>query len=484
VGRIALVGAVGVIVACASVLAYANQPHARPLDLVGWILLLVSVAALGWVRERPEAVLVVSTLCVTGYFVLGYAYSVWPASPLIAMYTSIAQGRRGWGWAGAAFLFAVPAAGVALEPVGDNIVGLVIWALVVLTVAQLGEVSRARRAYTAEVERRAAEAERTREEEARRRAQEERLRIARELHDVTSHTVSLIALQAAVAAEAVERAGGPEEARAALKIIRTASREALSEMKGILTVLRTDDAGAGVARPSDGGAADGPSAAEALPGRGEPGSAVPAFADERAGGSDSWRTGVRRERADAAERQPMPGLGRLRELIAGAGVDVEFRTLGEERTLPPAVELTVYRLVQEALTNTRRHAQATRAWVTLSFERDGVAIRVADNGRGAPATPSGDAAGGRACGGTPEAEGDGTHTGRHDDVQPGQGTREPADASAGRGSPGDHRNPAGGGGLGLLGMRERVAAMNGRLTVGNRPGGGFQVEAWLPVEAA
>lgn len=437
-GRIALVGTVGVIVAGASVLAYANQPQARPLDPVGWVLLLAGVVALGWVRERPAVVLVVTALAATLYFALGYAYSVWPAMPLIAMYTSITQGRRDWGWAGAAFLVAVPAAGVALEPDGDNIVALVIWTLVVFTVAQLGEASRARRAYTAEVERRAAEAERTREEEARRRAQEERLRIARELHDVTSHTVSLIALQAAVAAEAVERAGGPEEARAALQVIRTASREALGEMKSILAVLRSGDAAPDRVpddRPGRPGERDGPGPGGPRRDGRPPGDRGPGghAAGNREPRGNHEPRGNREHRA-AADRRPLPGIDRLRDLIAGAGVDVEFRTLGEERTLPPAVGLTVYRVIQEALTNTMRHAHATRAWVTLRFEPDGVGVRVADDGRGAP----------------------------EDGQRPGGGS----------------------GGLGLLGMRERVAAMNGRLTVGNRPGGGFQVEAWLPVETA
>jgi signal transduction histidine kinase len=241
-----------------------------------------------------------------------------------------------------------------------------------------------------------------------------------------------------VAAEAVERAGGPEEARAALQVIRTASREALGEMKSILAVLRSGDAAPDRVpddRPGRPGERDGPGPGGPRRDGRPPGDRGPGghAAGNREPRGNHEPRGNREHRA-AADRRPLPGIDRLRDLIAGAGVDVEFRTLGEERTLPPAVGLTVYRVIQEALTNTMRHAHATRAWVTLRFEPDGVGVRVADDGRGAP----------------------------EDGPRPGGGS----------------------GGLGLLGMRERVAAMNGRLTVGNRPGGGFQVEAWLPVETA
>ncbi|MFD1537058.1 sensor histidine kinase, partial [Nonomuraea guangzhouensis] len=214
----------------------------------------------------------------------------------------------------------------------------------------------------AEVERRAADAERTREEEALRRAQEERLRVARELHDVTSHTVSVIALHAAVAAEAVERAGGPPEARAALQVIRTASRQALAEMKGVLGVLRPDS------------------------------------------------------------RHPPPGSAQLPELLKTAGLPVTLEVSGERRPLPPAVDLTVYRVVQEALTNTMRHAGATGATVTLRYETGAVTVQVDDDGTG---------------------------------------SRAPR-------------------GNGLTGMAERVAAAGGRFTTGDGPEGGFRIAAWLP----
>jgi signal transduction histidine kinase len=358
---VALVGGLAVVVLSSTVMAYGNQPDSRPLDVLGYALLVATAAGLAWLPGRPVVALV--TVAAAGAcFALGYAYAFWPVPALVAMFAAIAAGRRRAGWTGAALLVAVPAIATAAHPGLDRVVGVVIWALLVLVVAQPAEVSRARRAYVAEVERRAAEAERTREEEALRRAQEERLRVARELHDVTSHTVSVIALHAAVAAEAVERAGGPPEARDALQVIRASSRQALAEMKGVLGVLR-------------------------------PGS-----------------------------REPPPGTAQLPALAETAGLPVKLKVTGPPRPLLPVVDLAVYRVVQEALTNTMRHAAATRATVTLTYDDSAVTVRVDDDG---------------------------------------VGSRAPR-------------------GHGLTGMAERVAAAGGRLTTGAGPTGGFRVDAWLP----
>jgi signal transduction histidine kinase len=365
-------GMAGVVIA-STIMAYGNQPEARPLDLAGWVLLAATALGLAWLPRDPEAALVACAGAAGICFVLGYAFAFWPVPALMAMFAAISAGRRVAGWAGAAFLAGMPLIATVLDPAVDRVVAAVIWALLVVAVAQPAEVSRARRAYTAEVERRAAEAERSREEEALRRAQEERLRLARELHDVTAHTVSVIALHAAVAAEAVERAGGPAPAHAALQVIRASSRQALAEMKTILGVLRP--------APE--------STAEPLPG---------------------------------ASRRPLPGAARLAELVATAGLPVRLEVEGERRELPPAVDLAVYRVVQEALTNTLRHAAAGRVDVTLTYGRQAVTVRVDDDGTG---------------------------------------SRAPR-------------------GHGLTGMAERVAAAGGRLTTGDGPSGGFRVDAWLP----
>ncbi|MEV4177386.1 sensor histidine kinase [Nonomuraea sp. NPDC049709] len=360
---IALVCGMGVAVYTSTVMAYGNQPGARPLDLLGHVLLAVAALGLAWWQRRPELALALCAGAAAAVFTLGYALALWPVPALIAVFSAIAAGRRVAGWAGAAFLVAMPGAVAVVRPETDVVLAAVLWALLVLAAAQPAEVSRTRRAYTAEVERRAADAERTREEEALRRAQEERLRVARELHDVTSHTVSVIALHAAVAAEAVERAGGPSEAAAALQVIRSSSRQALSEMRAVLGVLRP---GSGIA--------------------------------------------------------PQPGSAQLPRLLETAGLPVRLDVEGERRPLPPAADLTVYRVVQEALTNTMRHADATAATVTLTYESGAVTVRVDDDGKGA-------------------------------------------------------RAPRG---HGLTGMAERVAAVGGRLTTANVPGGGFRVTARLP----
>ncbi|MGI5291213.1 sensor histidine kinase [Nonomuraea polychroma] len=371
-----LVCGIAAAVYFSTIMAYGNQPDARPLDLLGYALLGATALGLVWLRARPEAALAVCAGAAAAVFALGYAKALWALPPLIALFCAIAAGNRRAGWAGAAFLVAVPGAAAIVRWDAEVAIAVLVWALLVLAAAQPAEVSRARRAYTAEVERRAAEAERTREEEALRRAQEERLLVARELHDVTSHTVSVIALHAAVAAEALERAGGPPEAAAALQVIRTSSRQALAEMKAVLGVLRP----------------------------GTPGSGGPPPADSRDG------------------RQPMPGSAQLPALLRTVGLPVRLDVEGEQRPLPPAADLTVYRVVQEALTNTIRHAGATTAAVTLTYEPAAVTVRVDDDGRG---------------------------------------SRAPR-------------------GHGLTGMAERVAAVGGRLTTGNAPTGGFRVTARLP----
>ncbi|TDD22952.1 sensor histidine kinase [Nonomuraea diastatica] len=439
---IALVCGLTAAVFFSTIMAYGNQPEARPLDLLGYALLVAASIGPAWRQTRPEVALAVSAGAAAGLFTLGYALALWPVPALIALFSVIADGRRMSGYAGSAFLVAVP--GVAAVMGGELSVTIAVgvWASFVLLVVQPAEVSRARRDYTAEVERRAAEAERTREEEALRRAQEERLRVARELHDVTSHTVSVIALHAAVAAEAVERAGGPAEAAAALQVIRSSSQQAMGEMKAILGVLRPCPAepldparlpGALTAPPAPdpgnpaGGSRDaGDSGERARGSRGSGGDGRPAGGSGEPGAPQAAPGERVRSVSGVAEarspRQPLPGSAQLPRLVRTAGLPVTLDIEGERRPLPPAADLTVYRVVQEALTNTMRHANATSATVTLTYERGGVTVQVDDDGGG---------------------------------------SRAPR-------------------GHGLTGMAERVAVVGGRLTTGDGPTGGFRVTARLP----
>jgi len=219
-----------------------------------------------------------------------------------------------------------------------------------------------------QAERRAEEAERTREETARRRADEERLRIARELHDSLTHQISVIKVQAEAAVHTARRRGEPVPE--ALLAIQEAGREASRELRATLQALRDDD------------------------------TAPPRGPDD---------------------------VPELVERVRAMGLDAKLTIEGQRRDVPAAVGRTVYRIVQEALTNVARHARAGTAFVRIEYRPDAVAVRVDDDGTAAPGRPP-----------VP--------------------------------------------GLGLLGMRERVTALGGSLHAGPCDQGGFTVQAELPVE--
>jgi signal transduction histidine kinase len=210
-------------------------------------------------------------------------------------------------------------------------------------------------------------------EEARTAVGQEQARIARELHDVIAHSVSVIVVQAAAANDVFE--SRPDQARSALQSIERSGRDALVELRRLLSAVRPDD------------------------------------------GRDA--TG------------PQPGLDRLDELVEplrGGGLEVVVRREGPATPLPAGVDLSAYRIIQEALTNTLRHARATRADVTVSYTADAVEIDVRDDGRAVPGSD---------------------------------------------GEPGGH---------GLVGMRERASLLGGTLEAGPQPTGGYRVHARLPFE--
>jgi signal transduction histidine kinase len=254
--------------------------------------------------------------------------------------------------------------------------------------------SRVWRLHLREVEQRAEEAERTRDEVARRMAVEERLRIARELHDSLTHSISVICVQSGVAVHLARKRG--EEVSPALLAIQEASADAARELRTTLGVLRSDEDG------------------------------------------------------------DTSGLGHLDKLAArarAAGLPVTVTVSGAERALPPEVDQAAYRIVQEALTNVSRHAGwagggdgQVSASVHLRYGSDALEIQVDDDGVGVSHG---------------NHTGNGTQTGR----RTGNGVSHSADA---------------GRGLGLIGMRERVTALGGRLQAGPRDGGGFRVRAEIP----
>jgi signal transduction histidine kinase len=231
--------------------------------------------------------------------------------------------------------------------------------------------------HVREVERRADEAERTRDEAARRKAMEERLRIARELHDSLTHSISVIQVQAGVAVHLARKRG--EDVPPALMAIQEAGADAVRELRATLGVLRSQEDGDG------------------------------------------------------------SGLSQLDILAArarSAGLPVTVTVTGAKRPLPPEVDQAAYRIVQEALTNVSRHAGRACVTVHLHYSPETLSVQVDDDGKGVDIS-----------------------TGTTTDTQPS------------------------GPGLGLVGMRERVSALGGRLHAGPQHGGGFQVRAELPARA-
>jgi len=306
-------------------------PHIRPtVTWVTYSLIAAAFLPLALRRRFPLSVLALVT-AVTAYNDLrpGPPSLVFLA-PLIALYTvGTLKSRR--------TLLVASAATMAVQVAitYPNYGTTTFWAdavrivAMVAVAAALGDATRNRRAYIAEVEQRAAEAERTREETTRRRVDEERLRIARELHDITAHSLSIIAVQSGTAAHVIDT--NPAEARRSLDAIRRTAKSALEELRAMLGVLRSAEEGV-----------DAPLA-------------------------------------------PSPGLAGLDELIwpmAEAGVEVTLNVDSDIDDVPAVVEASAYRIVQEALTNIVRHAGPCSA--TIGVHRDGntLVIEVVDTGSG------------------------------------------------------------------------------------------------------
>ena len=260
------------------------------------------------------------------------------------------------------------------------LMAVVIFSGTALVAWVLGDSMRHRRSYLTSLEDRAARLERERDAQAQIAAAAERARIARELHDVIAHNVSVMVVQADGASYALR--SEPERTAQALNAISHTGRQALAEMRRLLGILRSGDEQAGLA--------------------------------------------------------PVPGLDQLRELLGQAreaGMSVSLTLEGPVRPLPGGAELAAYRVVQESLTNTRKHGGlAAAAAVTLRYEPGGLLLQVTDDGLG---------------------------------------TSGPGTGAAAEGP-----------GHGLTGMRERIEMYGGTVQAGPLPGGGYEVTAWLPVTAA
>jgi signal transduction histidine kinase len=349
-----------------------------------WPVLLTLLATLPIALRRrfPIAVFAVTLAAALASDVF-YSNFFFPGA-LVALYTVAAQVGRpisirvGVATALALTITFLDESGIEESNFGnwEDVVGRAAMYAVFAAAWLLGDNLRTRRAYLREVEERAARLEREREENIRRAAADEQARIARELHDIIAHNVSVMTVQAAAAGDAFETQ--PGSVREALASIESTGREALTELRRLL----------GSVRPGD-------------------------------GPEDGLRT-----------LAPQPGLARLDDLVEqvrATGLEVELTIEGSPRELPPGIDLSSYRIVQEALTNTLKHADASQATVLVRYGDRTLDVEVVDDGRGATV--------------------DGAERGR-----------------------------------GIIGMRERAALIGGELEVARAADGGFSIHVQIPLE--
>jgi signal transduction histidine kinase len=369
---------------------FVSEPMARGLPrgtlALGYGLALLHTLPLAARRRFPGTVLALILASGLAFAAVSLPPFFLGPAILVAVYSVAAYGSRSVALAG----LAAAELGLAVQLTRGRSEEPVVWVEFALVWVQfalifgaawlLGLFAHNYRAYAARLEQRTAELEQAREALARRAVAEERLRLARELHDVVAHAMSVIAVQSGVGAHVAD--SRPGEVGKALAAIEATSRSALTELRRLLEVLRQD---------------------------GEP----------------------------QASLTPAPGLANLEGLlaeVAEAGLAVRLRVEGAPAPLPAGVDLSAYRIVQEALTNVVKHAGPAHAQVTIRYRDHEVAVEVIDDGPGVAAV-----------------------------------------AADGRGRRGT--------GHGLIGMAERVAAFGGDLEVGPRPGGGFRVAARLPLAA-
>ncbi|KMS69830.1 histidine kinase [Streptomyces viridochromogenes] len=348
----------------------------RTPDVLSLLLITLGAAALVFRRRAPMTVLALTGAASVVESVTGDPRAPVAMSAVIALYTVASTTDRPTTWrVGLLTMTVLTGSAMLAGPLpwyAQENLAIFAWTGIGATA---GDAVRSRRAFVAAIRERAERAERTREEEARRRVAEERLRIARDLHDVVAHHIALVNVQAGVASHVMDKR--PDQAKEALAHVREASRSALNELRATVGLLRQS---------------------------GDP----------------------------EAPTEPAPGLDRLDELAGtfrSAGLQVEVARADQGTTLPAAVDLAAYRVIQEALTNVRKHAgPEAKAEVSVVRVGPNVEITILDDGAG--------------------------------DDETGEG-----------------------GGHGLLGMRERVTALRGTLTTGPRYGGGFRVHAILPLKS-
>jgi signal transduction histidine kinase len=367
------------------------------VTLYGALPLAETLAILVMLRRRwPVATLLASVAAVTamrGADLVEVGW-IWPATVLFAHAVMI--GRIGWAVGAGAVVLAYAASwewavlGHSPDLVVGRVGGEVFWLALVVAI---GVAYRNWRGWQEELAARVSQSAHERELDARRRRAEERVRIAHELHDLVSHTLAVVGVHLNVALDTLESA--PDEARDALELAQDVRGKAMADLRALVEVLR--DGSATTIEPP------------------------------------------------AAQ---LDGLASLVEQVRAAGIEVKLQETGDRSAVPAPVALASYRIVQEALTNTVRHAGATRAVVALCYEPAQVTVTVTDNGT-------------RAEFGSTATTGDPDHP----------------ETSGPTGEPGGADTA----GHGIAGMRERVNALGGLLRVGPAAGAGFTVQASIPV---
>jgi signal transduction histidine kinase len=307
-----------------------------PMDALGLVLLSLQTVPLAFRQRHPTAVLAIIGSAITVYNLLGYLPGAGGIAVVFALYSVAANTDRRTALTAAA----ITTIGIAVSIAGSAMAGnvrqedLLVTAIanyvIYATAWILGDNVRVRRAYTASLEARAAMLERERGEHARLAVVEERARIARELHDVVAHHVSVMVVQAAAARRILVR--DPAQATEALDVVETTGREALAEMRRMLGVLRSDES------------------------------------------SD-----------DLAPQPSLERLDALLDQVRDAGLRVQLLVEGDARPLPPGIDLNAYRIVQEALTNVLKHAGSARATVRIRYGQRHLELEITDDGRGAAA---------------------------------------------------------------------------------------------------
>jgi signal transduction histidine kinase len=382
--RVVVDVAVAVVVAVLAVVDVASEsdlagPGDRPADAVAYGLVIAGSLSLFWRRRAPVAVLGIVTAVIITMYLRDYGafLAVLGLPALYAVAAHEENRRRAWWAMILACVALLLAAGVSVLDTDDGFAYFTALSVIAFLAAAIaaGVLIRNRERIFVDAERRAAEAEADRLAEAERAVTSERSRIAREMHDVVAHSMSVIAVQAAGGREIVH--ANPDKAAEVFARIETVGRESLAELRRMLGVLR--DAGDG-----------------------------------------------------SASLSPQPGIADIAAAVAessASGVATEMVIDGNQRPVAPGIGLAVYRIVQEALTNVRKHAGPTAsATVRVSYEAHALVVDVTDDGRGTVTSLTGSGAG-----------------------------------------------------QGLIGMRERVEIYGGDFIAGPRPGGGYAVHAVLPI---